>query len=349
MFRASAFLVFSAVASTLAYWTYYPPSAAAASVIERPAAMFSPARAATGYVYAANQNANTITAYPATAAGNVRPAFTIAGPHTRLVQPSALAHDRDGRLYVVSGNNEILIFARGARGDATPIRSFSASYYSTHGITTFVYPTSVAVDGNGYTYVGVSPVNFGDQDAIVLFGPAARDAAVPLRAFAFGDEGAPEVAVNALGEVYEVVPWDRYNGWILSKYAGFASGNAYLSSPLFGQVDLLSSGGVAVNPRTGEIYALNRGNSQLASIVAFDPAFKNRSLRIRGIGTGLGAYPRGIAVDSAGQTYVGQPNAPLPNSVEIFAAGARGNVAPIRTISGPNTGLNLPVAVTVIE
>lgn len=57
----------------------------------------------------------------------------------------------------------------------------------------------------------------------------------------------------------------------------------------------------------------------------------------------------GIAVDGAGNIYVsnGAANGSGAESVDVFAANANGNVAPLRTISGALTGIDHPYGVAV--
>jgi sugar lactone lactonase YvrE len=50
------------------------------------------------------------------------------------------------------------------------------------------------------------------------------------------------------------------------------------------------------------------------------------------------------AVDAAGKIYVTSVTA---DAVTVYAAGATGNVAPIATISGANTGLQAPTGIAV--
>lgn len=58
--------------------------------------------------------------------------------------------------------------------------------------------------------------------------------------------------------------------------------------------------------------------------------------------------PRGIALDASGNIYVtNQCCSRKQTSATIYAAGARGNAAPINIISGPNTGLNGPVGIAI--
>jgi sugar lactone lactonase YvrE len=50
-----------------------------------------------------------------------------------------------------------------------------------------------------------------------------------------------------------------------------------------------------------------------------------------------------VAVDGSGNIYV----ANIAGSITVFAAGATGNVAPLRTITGAATGLNGPGGITL--
>jgi len=75
---------------------------------------------------------------------------------------------------------------------------------------------------------------------------------------------------------------------------------------------------------------------------------------ISGPNTGLRALPpsassfaEGIAVSArSGQTFVANPST---NSILVFAANANGNIAPIQTIAGSATGLNVPLNLTLEE
>ena len=66
---------------------------------------------------------------------------------------------------------------------------------------------------------------------------------------------------------------------------------------------------------------------------------------ISGALTGLVA-PTGITLDANNVIYVTDPDNGAP-SVRIFAAGANGNVAPVRVISGALTQLSNPLDVKV--
>lgn len=67
---------------------------------------------------------------------------------------------------------------------------------------------------------------------------------------------------------------------------------------------------------------------------------------ISGPNTGLGG-PTGIALDASRNIYVTAFTGGGNPAVLVFAAGASGNVAPIQTISGSNTGLNDSFAIAL--
>jgi len=52
----------------------------------------------------------------------------------------------------------------------------------------------------------------------------------------------------------------------------------------------------------------------------------------------------GIALDATGRLYVANS---ATNSITVYAAAATGNVTPMATIAGSNTGLHLPTGITV--
>jgi hypothetical protein len=69
---------------------------------------------------------------------------------------------------------------------------------------------------------------------------------------------------------------------------------------------------------------------------------------IAGSNTGLHG-PYGVALDASRNVYVVNTNggSAFTGSVTVYAAGANGNVAPIQTLIGSNTGLNQPFGVAI--
>ena len=67
---------------------------------------------------------------------------------------------------------------------------------------------------------------------------------------------------------------------------------------------------------------------------------------IAGSKTGINS-PGQLSEDAAGNLYVANGGLNSPASILVFAHGANGNVAPIRTLAGPATGMHHVVAMTV--
>jgi hypothetical protein len=91
-------------------------------------------------------------------------------------------------------------------------------------------------------------------------------------------------------------------------------------------------GGVAIDSNN----LLYVANSTTATIDIFPSGSGTMQAQIGGSNTGLVA-PGTVAVDASFNVYVFDPKT---DTISEFAAGATGNVAPIRTISGSNTGLS---------
>ena len=103
---------------------------------------------------------------------------------------------------------------------------------------------------------------------------------------------------------------------------------------------------------THNIYIEDKDNSERGSgSVTVFAAGANGNVAptrvITGSNTGLTNTTTGIAVDAVGNIYVGDACCVTGGSVLVYAAGANGNVAPIRTITGSNTELEYPEGVAV--
>jgi len=96
--------------------------------------------------------------------------------------------------------------------------------------------------------------------------------------------------------------------------------------------------------RYGNIYVASYDAN---AIFIFSPKGKQIGM-IGGSNTLLG-YPWELTVDPAGNIYAMSTGAASggAGSVEVFAAGSNGNVAPIRYIAGSNTGLNDSVGIAL--
>jgi len=98
------------------------------------------------------------------------------------------------------------------------------------------------------------------------------------------------------------------------------------------------AGGLAIDSNN----VLYVANAETATIDIFPAGSSTMQAQIGGSNTGLGTPGMGalpadtVAIDASRNVYVFDPKTA---TISEFAAGAHGNVAPIRTIAGSNTGL----------
>jgi hypothetical protein len=115
-----------------------------------------------------------------------------------------------------------------------------------------------------------------------------------------------------------------------------ASGNV---SPNLRIGRVLTASGVA-RDSNGRLYVTNAMLDTISIVAPGADADAPPIATIGGGNTQLDS-PQGIALDASGKIYVTNVSyVDSPGSINIYAAGARGNVAPIATIRGAKTGLH---------
>jgi hypothetical protein len=147
----------------------------------------------TNTLYAANYTGDAggvdgIIEFAFDANGNVAPLRTIAGPHTHLKDPQAVAVGPDGTIYAIEGTSgangtiaHLYEYAAGANGDATPARAISGP----HAPMNADGPLAVANDGTLYVAAGdASGNNFIEIYAPGANGDVAPEGSIRLRTLA---------------------------------------------------------------------------------------------------------------------------------------------------------------------
>lgn len=136
----------------------------------------------------------------------------------------------------------------------------------------------------------------------------------------------------------------------ITLYAPGANGNASPIATISGPNTQLNGPLQMVVDVSGRLYVNNSAND---SITVYPPGANGNVTpiaTIAGSNTGLRG-PQGLAIDANGTLYVSNfgvlPGNLPANSITVYAPGASGNVAPIATIGGPNTGLRRPSAVAL--
>jgi hypothetical protein len=239
-----------------------------------------------------------------------------------------------------SGVYSVLQFARAAQGSATPIASLSLpSGFEMNCLTT---------DSTGQIYVGGAlPVGTSYTWEVLVYAAAASGSAVPVRTIVGSStsfQTVSELAVDSSGLLYVLASQPAP---MVAVMAASANGTASPLRTITGSATQISGGslGIAVDP-SGTLYVSNTGlGTGPGEVLAFASTANGNAAPARvisGGSTGFGGL-YGMDTDSSGNLYVlsiGLPVVPGDTTtIEEFAPTANGNVAPIRTIGGSNTGL----------
>jgi hypothetical protein len=295
-------------------------------------------------VYVANADSGPVDGYRASSSGAVTPVVELANPQdpSTFWDPWGVALDRAGDIYVQSflSDATTFVFAPHSAPGALPSRIFR------------VYgPDSraIAVDQEGYEYVPSGE----SGSVIAVAAPGAAGAAgaglysvEPVRTFATG-EGIfspwPDILTTSGHEL--LFASAKGEGNAVETFAGGPSGSATPLRVLSGSATGLGTCSspcdhVAVGYSGGNLYAAVSGGAAESHVSVFSSSASGNSVPLRtiaGSATGLdGKVITGIAASPAtGELYVMVKAAEFEASgqIEVFAPGASGNVAPLRTFT----------------
>jgi hypothetical protein len=219
----------------------------------------------------------------------------------------------------------------------------------------------IAVGALGEIFVG-EQLTFGSSPtgAVLVFAPGATPTSAPIRTISGPSTllTAPNsLAVDAYGDVYV--------GQLLGDLIEFgpgANGNAVPIRMLKGiggkNTGIAVVLGMGVDT-SGNLYIANDLGGSIANgpdtnnILIFSPTQSgdvSPSRAIAGSATLMEGNTLGVSVDASNNLYVVTESVtPSFNAILEFAAGASGNVAPIREITGSNTTLTGSVSTPVLD
>ncbi len=237
------------------------------------------------------------------------PDRVIAGPHTGLCSPDAIALGPKGELYVLnhrpdnrsrsSSDDEwiswVTVYDSAATGDALPIRALHPH------VVGLKNPSTLAVDRNGYLYIGSSVDAHLDSGSVVVFEAGSDGDVKPLRVISGPSTGLRwplEIALDRGGNLY-------------------VTSGKYRSFPWFpGSGDIEDTVRVFASTSMGDITPCRM---------------------LAGQSTGL-HQPHGLVVDRKGQLYLtgGRDgyNSAKTDAINVYLAGATGDMSPFRTLTG---------------
>lgn len=287
-----------------------------------------------------------VTVYPIGATGNVKPIQEISGSRTGLTEPSDVAVDGEGNIYVANGNGDrskvgpVTVYAAGANGNVKPIRTIAGSK------TNLDDPNGVALDSSENLYVanGFSSSSSRSNGYVTVYAAGAHGNVKPINTITGGSTGLWEPAALALDSTNDIyVP--NFGISTLTVYAAGAAGNIAPMRTIRGSKTKLSGPLQIALDSDLKIYVANYGPPVGIMVYAAGTSGNVRPLRtIKGSKTQLD-NPDGVALDGNGRIYVA--NSDLDGSITVYAEGANGNVAPINTIKGGETRLHWPHGITI--
>jgi hypothetical protein len=274
-------------------------------------------------------------AFDADANGNVAPVQTIRGSKTGLAQPEGIAVDAAGNIYVTNNQSlpsSVTVFAPGANGNVAPLRSIAGPR------TGLKFPTGIALDAAGNIYVADFGNGSSGPGSVEVYAAGANGNVAPLQTIQ-GDRGALTfpigIAVDSNRNIY-VASAGQFGG--LTVYAPGAHGDAKPLREIRGDRTQMNNPVGITLDANGVTYVANGGGNQL-NVYAAGANGNVAPIRvIAGPHTKL-RFPLGIALDAVGNIYVSDSpqSCCLQSFVRVYAAGANGDMAPLRSIGGSNT------------
>src|ERR1700678_3743842 len=324
-----------------------------------------------GKIYVLNSaqspRGSSITVYPPLATGigilNEAPVATIAGSKALLDDPTGVAVDSEGNIYVANESGgpaerherndrgKVTVYPVGSDGNVAPIATISGSR------TGLSYPLGIALDSSGNifvtnTYTGNtrgSPPN----SSVTVYRAGSNGNATPIAVIAGEntDLDYPQgIALDSGGNLY-VEGIVSGVGSSVNVYPSGSSGNVSPAAIIIGaDTELDLPIGIALDSG-GNIYVSNGfgGPTQRGSVTVYGAGSSGDAVPINVItsnNTGINDASS-IAVDSSGNIYVANDFPFGVRSIDIYPAGSYATGPPIATIAGDNTELSDPFAVAL--
>ena len=268
--------------------------------------------------------ATSVLELPANGQGNVTPTATLNAPaYTGFTMATV---DQSGNIYVAGYvyspalSFEILEYAAGATGVATPTRTLT-------NLPDFVW--ALAVDTAGQIYAEMNAQN-SYTGQISVFAAGATGNATPIRQIVGSLTqlgGGSSLAVDSSQNLYV------NNELSILVFSPTATGNVTPTRIIYEATGGVTLHGLALD-NSGDLFSVS--TAQLGSssaIVEFAPGSSGASVPTRTLEVPSATFGTSVAVDAAGNLYTVDQSSTAKYGVDVFSAGESSNSAPARTIT----------------
>lgn len=275
-----------------------------------------------GSTWLADAGTNQLVEYAPNASGSAAPVATISGAGTGLAGPTGVGVDARGDVFAANATaSTITEYAPGASGDATPIATIGGSKT---GLDT---PSSLTVSG---TNVWVTDPA---DNLVEAFSAGSSGNILPAMTLSGAttklDHPVQVSSVGSFNEIW-VLNTPSTGAPSLDLYVG-EGGDARPVSRIAGaRTDLTGADAIQANVDDRVDVAIGATNTVAEFSVDFGGGNRRPELTLHGAATGLD-QPDGLAIDAAGRLSVLSAG---DHSVRTYAFRARGNTAPIRSLTG---------------
>jgi Beta-propeller repeat/NHL repeat len=310
-------------------------------------------------IYVANFGNDDLALYSLGANGNAAPTTSLGSPVTGLDGPVGIAVDANQKTYVANsflsiGNpsGSVTIYPSGGYGVGGAPR---ATIIGAN--TGLLSPSGIALDTNGNIYVSNASGGSTGKGSVTVYAPTSNGNATPSATIVaansyLGIFDPTGVAVDTSGNIYALAfgTLGSSIGDCIDVFPPGSNGTVTPSSVIIGgQTQLAQPSGMTLDSH-GNIYVANKTNPPSITMYAAGSSGNVApTSMISGSNTGL-TSPVGIGVDSSGNIYVvnsANSGGGIAGSVTVYSAGSSGNIAPIQTISGGDTGLFAPMGLAL--
>ena len=288
------------------------------------------------YASTNEQVTDTVLTFPVSASGAATPSATLNLPSD--FNAYTVASGPNGDLYVGgyqgadANTGEILVYAAGATGSATPTTIITGGV-SNNG-TTFDFPYFLTLNSKGQIFVQ------SDDYSVVVFAPGATGAATPTQYISWGQTNFDDIwgiAADAAGEVFIA---DYENNAVYAFAAG-ATGNAAPVRTITGtDTAVFTEPYLLASDDAGDITVSNWNENSNPSVgLSQNPVRANLEAHRHRV------MPPFLSTESRPHPRTDLPG--LATSVVTFPAGSNGNATPSRVLSGSSTNIVDPEALTI--